>query len=249
MNDDLNKKILLLENLIKDYSRFLDFSQFGEERVILNLFRKIQKNNIKFNSFYMDIGAYNPILFSNTFALYRHGWKGLVVDPNESKMQNWHNIRPNDIVVTKAVMPDNYDGEYVEMISDSPLSAIEAVSSPLNKRKKLNFENMQKSYRSKCIKFKDLMDHSYNLNLYPSFLNMDIEGLEESIAIHSDIAKYKIPILCIEHAISEFSDKFSLLEYKHSTLVKYFEQNNYYLVSICALSLIFCHKDFFYEYL
>lgn len=247
-SEKLKKQILHLEKINALYKDKLNFSQFGEQLVINNILSRMFKNNIKFNKFYLDIGAYDPVLFSNTFNLYRLGWRGICVEPNETKMKNWHQIRPADVVLTKAVVPDNYSDENIEMMSANSNSAIEMVNSSLIKRKVFSRNTMKFRYLAKCIKFKDLMDQCKNLNLEPSFLNMDIEGLEESISIHSDLAKYRIPLLCIEHVISEFSDKLSLFEYQYSKLVNYFLENKYYLVNVCGLSLIFCHKDFYFPF-
>ena len=235
-------KILKKINIL--YKNNLNFSQFGEELIIKNILKKMTNSNIKINNFYLDIGAFDPVLYSNTFRLYGLGWKGICVEPNENKTKNWHELRPLDLVLNQAVVPDNYNDDYVEMISAHSNSAIEMVNTSSIKRKIVNPNTMQFKYKAKCIKFKDLMEYCKNSNLYPFFLNMDIEGLEESISIHSDLAKYRIPLLCIEHTLNEFSDKLSVLEYQNSKLVNYFLANNYYLVSICGISLIFCHKDY-----
>ena len=67
------------------------------------------------------------------------------------------------------------------MISAHSNSAIEMVNTSSIKRKIVNPNTMQFKYKAKCIKFKDLMEYCKNSNLYPFFLNMDIENNKRGI--------------------------------------------------------------------
>lgn len=53
--------------------------------------------------FYVDIGCYQPVALSNTYRLYRRGWRGLVVDANPDVLQRFRQRRPRDIAVQAAV--------------------------------------------------------------------------------------------------------------------------------------------------
>ena len=54
-----------------------DYSQFGEQACILEIF----KNYDPATSRFLDIGAYDGKSFSNTWALVERGWGGLYVEP------------------------------------------------------------------------------------------------------------------------------------------------------------------------
>lgn len=54
-------------------------SQYGEDLVIRQL---MQALGIKTPGFYVDVGAHDPKLFSNTYLLYRKGWSGINIEPN-----------------------------------------------------------------------------------------------------------------------------------------------------------------------
>ena len=44
--------------------------------------------------FYVDVGARRPKRFSNTYRLYRRGWRGLNIDANPGSMAPFRRIRP-----------------------------------------------------------------------------------------------------------------------------------------------------------
>ena len=67
-----------LLKLVLGRGTFRSYSQFGEDALVNSLFR-----NKKYG-IYVDVGAYHPILYSNTYALYRRGWRGFAIDPNPS---------------------------------------------------------------------------------------------------------------------------------------------------------------------
>lgn len=69
---------------------FRPYPQFGEDAVLNALFRNR-------TGFYVDIGAYHPTPYSNTYALYRCGWKGIVVEPNPNAKPLFRFFWPHDV--------------------------------------------------------------------------------------------------------------------------------------------------------
>ena len=86
------KKISLLLNLIKYRGFFLkkQYSKNREDQFLKKFFQK------KLNGIYVDIGAYHPYRFSNTYLLYLKGWSGLNIDPNKKSIELFNIARPND---------------------------------------------------------------------------------------------------------------------------------------------------------
>ena len=66
MRDIIFRIILSLFKLKKKY--YIDFSQFGEEKVLLNILQRISSKK-KLNNTYIDIGGFDPVKFSNTYKL------------------------------------------------------------------------------------------------------------------------------------------------------------------------------------
>jgi len=69
------------------YRKF--YSQFGEDVILLNL----MGSGI---GTYIDIGAGHPIRGSNTYALYRNGRSGILIDPILANVELARKRRPRD---------------------------------------------------------------------------------------------------------------------------------------------------------
>tara|TARA_B100000242_G_C43043158_1_gene486770 strand:- start:1758 stop:2498 length:741 start_codon:yes stop_codon:yes gene_type:complete len=243
MRQDFTKNLILksLFNIIKSWKRFyIDFSQFGEEKVIFNILQRIS-NRKKINPIYIDIGAYNPIEFSNTYKLYQKKWRGVVIDPNKDKIKNWNKIRPNDYVINAAVVENEFNQKKIKIYFDKNNSAGETAYPMANKDKLIYYE-------ASTIKFLEVMRLCEKKFSRPFFLNIDIEGNENNLILELKQISYKIPLICIEFFLSQNAENFSVFNFKQIEGIKYLEDNGYYLVSVCGPSFIFCHKDYWVPY-
>src|SRR5690349_9695212 len=68
----------------------ISYAREGEDRVVLALL------NGKADGYYVDVGANDPIRYSNTFELYRRGWTGLAVDGSATMVTKCSVTRPLD---------------------------------------------------------------------------------------------------------------------------------------------------------
>jgi FkbM family methyltransferase len=76
----------------------LSYSQEGED---ILLTRKLL--NMGQPGFFIDVGAHHPIRFSNTYLLYRQGWRGINIDATPGSMKIFEHLRPDDINLEYAV--------------------------------------------------------------------------------------------------------------------------------------------------
>ncbi|MEA5463494.1 FkbM family methyltransferase [Leptothoe sp. PORK10 BA2] len=83
------------KNLYKYHN--LSFSQEGEDRVLHRIFEGKKKG------FYIDVGAYHPQRFSNTYLFYLSGWKGINIDASPENIKRFTNLRPRDINLSIAI--------------------------------------------------------------------------------------------------------------------------------------------------
>jgi len=75
---------------------YSSYAQFGED-LIIRPFTQAK------TGFYVDVGCYHPILYSNTYRLYRAGWHGIVIDPNTKSKRAFKLFRPRDKFVQAGV--------------------------------------------------------------------------------------------------------------------------------------------------
>jgi len=74
-------------------SGFSSYSQFGEDAIVNSLVGDGQ-------GVYLDIGAGHPVTYSNTYAFYRRGWSGVLVEPLPSNVAHAKRVRPRDTAVS-----------------------------------------------------------------------------------------------------------------------------------------------------
>lgn len=67
------------------------YSQDGEELYLRAKFSKAV------SGFYVDVGAYHPYRFSNTYWAYKRGWNGINIEPNADAKELFDRVRKRDI--------------------------------------------------------------------------------------------------------------------------------------------------------
>ena len=75
---ELSKKNKFLRKLYYFYNIYIrnqkflnNGSQFGEDKFLMDLFKKEYKGK------YLDLGCFHPTKHNNTYLLYKNGWRGI----------------------------------------------------------------------------------------------------------------------------------------------------------------------------
>ena len=74
----------------KAFIKRQSYSQWGEDSYIKEYFKD------KKNGFYVDIGCFHPIMYSNTCLLYNKGWSGINIDLNQTSIDLFNIARKRD---------------------------------------------------------------------------------------------------------------------------------------------------------
>lgn len=223
-----------------------DYSQLGEQMVIMNILGRMDPKKI--NPIYIDIGAYHPYKGSNTYKLYLKNWKGVIVDPNPNKTKPFPKFRPADLAMTYAVIPDHWNMDSVQMVANHDYDACESINPELNTNNHLDLSNTRHQYTAQTIKISEVLRIATEKFGLPSFMSVDIEGLEGELLTSCDFKKYPIALLCIEHFLNEFTDGLSIFNYQESPLIQALQKQGYELVSVCGVSVILAHRDSYIPY-
>jgi len=168
------------------------YSQYGEDELI-GKYIDINKTDGK----YIDIGAGNPDINSNTYMLYLKGWKGLCVEPSEcyrdgyiDEQGKWwpgfKDLRPRDIFVNEAILEK--EGYY------NAIGCIFEGSHVYEIYKTYKGANPIKRH---AITLKQLLDK------YPEFnecdlLSLDTEVTEHRVLATADFTIFKPTLMIIE---------------------------------------------------
>ena len=133
-------------------------------------------------------------MYSNTCLLHKRGWSGVNVDINQTSIDLFNIIRPNDTNICAAVSKEKKD---LKVYFDDPFS-------PINTVDKKFYENLEKSFfknkkiftiQSKTIQ--EIFDIG-KIKGEIDFVNIDAEGLDFEILLQMNLSKYKVKLLSIE---------------------------------------------------
>ena len=154
------------------------------------IIKKIFKNRI---GFYVDVGALHPINGSNTYNLYKKGWKGINFDLMIDNIKLFEIFRPKDISLNMAVSSKSgFVNSYI-FDSGSGLNTLE--KNWADKWKKI----INKDYEIIKIKKEKLTTllKKYKCPKDFDLLNIDVEGHEIEVIKGLDFKIYKPKIILV----------------------------------------------------
>ena len=113
------------------------YSQFQEDLYIKNFFKN------KSDGFYIDVGCFHPLMYSNTALLYNTGWSGINIDLNQTSIDLFNIARKRDKNICSA-LSNKY--ERSDFYFDHFLSPVNTLSKEFSETsyKKITKKNIKK---------------------------------------------------------------------------------------------------------
>lgn len=145
------------------------YGQFGEDAIIQALVKGVRKGS------YVDVGCYHPVLYSNTYGLYRKGWKGIAIDPNADMGRLYSLMRPRDEFVNCGI-GERGSGVY-HMFSDGAYNTFDP--SEAERRKAIPRLSYRGSAEVGIRPLKDVLAERGIRSI--DVLNVDVEGRDMSV--------------------------------------------------------------------
>ena len=165
-------------------------------------------NNFKSSGVFIDFGAYDGVIVSNTHLLEKQfGWTGILIDPIPSHYESMKQSR-NCKLIHGAITAKHQESVLIEELPASDLSKF------ANKRK-----IFKKVHEVKALTLQEVIDNNLTSNEI-DFLSIDIEGEDIEILKSLDLNWYKINAVCVEHNLREGSDE----------IIGYMDKNGFDLV-------------------
>ena len=186
----------------------LSYAQNGEDLVVESLFRVMEIDRPT----YVDVGAYDPVLSSNTYLFYRKGGHGVLVEPNVDLTPKLQDERPRDVVLTAGVGIDDtaemdfYVLNMPQLNTFDKSRAGQVVASSDGKVRLLRTVKMPLLNINRVI--------AEHLGAAPDYLSVDVEGLDLAILKTLDFSRFRPAIICAEHPYdpAERSELLGLLD-------------------------------------
>lgn len=187
----------LYNNMIHGFS-IKSYSQEGEDMILRRIFDK------KKNGFFVDVGAYHPKKFSNTYYFYKLGWKGINIDAMPGSMKKFNPIRKRDINLEIPVSSKKQTLTYYAFNEPALNSFNKELSYSRNGKDgyKIIFEKDIETFTLSEILDKYLPKEIKEID----FMSIDVETFDFDVLKSNNWDKYKPLIVLIEDLYFRIND-------------------------------------------
>jgi hypothetical protein len=175
----------------------LSFAQSGEDLIANFIFHYLQIHD---KITYLDVGAHEPVAINNTYFFYRHGFRGVLVEPNVDMGKKLRAVRPQDTTLEAGIgVTAAREADYYVMTESAwnTFSKEEAEHMAQVTRGGIKIERVVKM---PLLEINDVM--AKHFGGAPSFLSIDAEGLHLAILKTIDFKRYRPAVICVETLIS-----------------------------------------------
>jgi FkbM family methyltransferase len=189
----INGRKLLKE--LRKGEAYLSYSQQAEDITIQRYFGEEKKTGL-----YVDIGAFDPVKYSNTFLFYKKGWRGINIEPNPDQYEKFKKQRPNDININVGINDKNEQLKYYKFNAPA-----------LNTFEKKNADEWASRPGFK-------IEGTINIETYPlsevlgkylkdnqeiDFFSIDVEGMDFKVVKSNDWNRFRPKLVLTEESIVE----------------------------------------------
>ena len=204
------------------------YSQNQEDLFINDYFK--EKNS----GFYIDIGCYHPIKYSNTALLYNRGWKGINIDMNQTSIDLFNILRKRDKNICAAISNTNKKTiQYFDHLF-SPINTLDKNFSSIASKKISFRKHTEKTIQT--YRFNQIIQ-KYDINIKQiDFINIDVEAHDLEVLESIDLSIFNPKIICVEIANNQNN-------IKEKKLRDYLNKYNYELIKIVGLNGFFELRD------
>lgn len=173
--------------LSSSYHR-ISYSQEGEDMLLARFLHE------KTNGFYVDVGAYHPQRFSNTYYFYLNGWEGINIDAMPGSMDIFNKFRPRDINIETAIANDRKDLTFY--IFDEP--ALNSFDEDLSRKRNNGIYNIVREQKMSTTTLKEILECHLPIDKKIDFLSVDVEGLDLDVLKSNDWQLYRPDFILVE---------------------------------------------------
>ncbi len=193
----------------------MSYSQSGEDMIVSFLF---EVKGIT-QPTYMDIGAHDPYLFSNTAHFYERGCRGVNIEPNPDLFQNIKKSRKKDINLNIGI--GDQEGILDFYVMNAPTMSTFSKENADELVQKFGFV-VEKTIQVDVQRL-DKVVKEYCNGVFPDYLSLDTEGLDLIILQTIDYEQSCPKVICVETV--EYSE--NLDGKKETDIISFLESKGY----------------------
>lgn len=207
------------------------FSQCEQDKFLNETYFKNMKNGV-----FVDVGAHNGVLFSNSLFFDNNDWKGICIEPIPRIFNELIKNRPNSINLNCAVCETEGEMDFISLEGHTEmLSGITAFTDSRH------FSRIQEEIHRhggdyEILKVKtqrlDNILKEYNIN-HINYLSIDVEGAEESVLKSINFEEVFIDIIGFEDNYADTSLR----------IRKYLENKGFIFIKKQVHDIFMIHKN------
>jgi len=230
-------KSILPDNLVCGIQRFREhyifgykrnsYSQAGEDMILAQLF------NEKMNGFYIDVGAYHPRKYSNTYLFYRRGWCGINIDASPGSMLLFQRERSRDINIEAAVSDKNIKTTFL-CYNEPAYNALKSDTKISNPPPANLIETVDLS----TVRLDQLIHEHLPAGQAIDFLDIDVEGNELAVLQSNDWSSFRPRVILVEAL------KQNMTDVQNSELHRFLTTHEYSLWYKTNYTLFYISREF-----
>ena len=197
---EIDKQNEYIRELMMDNYNFFntDFSQHGEQKIILDFFKNDNPNDLVF----LDIGANDGLSYSNTLALSLRSWKGHCIEPSKQafdKLQDLYKSNKKIFCYNIGISDETATKKFYEsrnwINSEAPISVL----SSLHQEHTSRFINMEwEETNCDFLTFEDWIKSNNLENEKFDFISIDCEGHDFVVLQQLSTKLQDVRLLCVE---------------------------------------------------
>ena len=169
----------------------LSYSRSGEDLIIEEIL-----GSDKFSGFYVDVGAFHPVHFSNTFKYYLRRWSGINIDANDDTIKLFNKHRKRDINLSVAIGEKEGEATFYLFNEDS---SVNTLSEKFKEDIIRNFKYTVKEERKvKVSPLEKILDQYVPNNTAIDLLSVDVEGYDHIVLKTNNWTKYRPKLIVVE---------------------------------------------------
>jgi FkbM family methyltransferase len=165
-------------------------AQCGEDLIVRYLFHTLHKEKPS----YLDIGAYDPYLFSNTAFFYIRGSQGICVEPDPDLYHRLKTARPRDTVLNVGIGPESGEAT-IYLMEPSTLNTFSRKQAETLEREKTA---RRRDERPVPVMTVEALLAQYAGGIFPDFLSLDTEALDLQILQSISFERSVPTVICVE---------------------------------------------------
>lgn len=213
----------LLLSPVYDWFGKRSYAQSGED-IVADIVLGKKKNGV-----YVEVGAYHPKLFSNTYLFYKRGWSGVCIEPRPDAKEDFLKVRPRDRFVGMGVGVKKDVLEYFEF-TDGAANTFSSEQAEINIKE--SGRKLKRKINVAVMPLADILASNGMDGKEIDIMSVDVEGMDLEVLRSNDWKKYRPHVIICEDL------EFDFMKPKSSGVVKYLIELGYELVAKTPYSLV-----------